>query len=706
MVGAQMEPGMAQIERLHSDVSCMCAELALQMDNISVAFKLLSNNSINKPYHLNTLLLLCNLYLKNMDYTNVVKLLCDPTQKNLPITIFNDEKMWKRLSLAHYYLQNFDESLLAVNKALDLSQGQQDPCLYILNCRIFLQAPVSKYHLKDMVPTFEKTLELTQSLQVPPLHIEALLSRAQLFVKHGDLDRAKMDLSDSMSILNAKNVSRHFEQNDFLMKTSFTYLFSASLEDCAEKSLEHLDYALDNFHHTQESAQPLTQMRAIFRCILGVDLNETLNELIFSLEHLSAEFKAMVCYLIGRLYLEIDPVANIGDAYKYLQLSVDFDPENPMMWVSLGFVLLRMNQLNDSLVVFSHAIQLCDADLQAKNTESFKALSWYGIAENYSLVNDAAKVAKALENSIEYSLSDAVLSPIQELGKLLKNFSPIKRFGQFRDVPFEYLRNLNFVEDAVIFKVRDRILKEQIVPTLDELKKSKLPPSSPNSQYTPQCARKKTAKKSKKNYKKKRADIFRKMPLSISNSSVSKQKRKDSNCQKSSPSMEKVNLDAHHKYNIYPPPTRTYQDLKENESLPHERKLNNPLCLSRTPDNTNYYYEHQSTASKTVQPISFSVSNSPSEIYSSQLASNRNFDAIGGNPRVLENGLLNQAHPNYGCTFLVHPIHTGPSYMTQEYPFPYVTNISPPIVSQNSRYASIPSAERSFPTGCEHNMQT
>lgn len=62
-----MEQKLREIELLHRDISRSCGQLALQMDDVSMAFKILSGNLARDPFDLATILLLCDLYLKNAD---------------------------------------------------------------------------------------------------------------------------------------------------------------------------------------------------------------------------------------------------------------------------------------------------------------------------------------------------------------------------------------------------------------------------------------------------------------------------------------------------------------------------------------------------------------------------------------------------------------------------------------------------------------
>lgn len=656
-----MEQKLREIELLHRDISRSCGQLALQMDDVSMAFKILSGNLARDPFDLATILLLCDLYLKNADYSNVVELLGDPLQKGWPSAISGDRRVWTRLSLAYFHLHNLSEALAAISKAIELS-SREDPYLFVLRCRIFLKMSKARYSLDSVMPFFEKTLILTQASQIPSLHVEALLSRSRLFMEYADFGRARMDIDDSMSILHDPNALNFFEVEDFLLKATLTYCLAATVQETSEKSSEVVELGLRNFEHTDKTALPLLLMKTIHRCIQHKNLNDILSELILSLNCLPTQFHCMISYAIARVFLEIDNVSHSPDAYQYLHKSLELaDDQDPLALVSLGFLHFNQKRFNDSLSTFFHAIKLPDS-VNYKSEDyiaSLKAYSWYGIAKNYFSAADITKGEKALDMFRKIITASPVSSSVLNLDicKISENCE------EYFDLPPEFLKDEIIKQECSNF-IFDERMEQSPISSLPHENVSRWncdsrfdPISNISGSLTSIlnnplfCDKEKATKKKAKSLKKKKNDIFRKMPLSITKP-VSKKPKRDQQrtLRKTTPSNEVANLNDQI---LNPSDISPHYDSDKNSDFSNPYQV--PFKSAHT------YSSYRTPAMHMQQQITFPASTTSSMIYYSQEGPYMSFNNV---TQISNNYPNNNA--NNGQRVLVDPTFGNSLYIVED----------------------------------------
>lgn len=477
---------MEQIECIQKEVSEICGHLAIDMKKFPLAYDILNKLLEKNPIDPVTLLLLSSAYSKNSEYTNIIGLLSNAINTGSS-TVVSDKRIWTRLALSYYKLGSFNEAMDAITQALILSGFKNvNPNIYILQCRIFLMADVQQYPLEAVIPYFEKTLEVTQLSNIPSLHVEALLSRAQLFGKHGDIDRAIVDLNDSITILKNPEAKSHFDIRDFLSKIRYTYLYSATLH-CAkndsEQSSRLLNEGIDLFPHTCHSVQPLCLARSVITCLLKGDLKQTMDLLILEQRNSPDEFQPSIDYMIGRILLQIDSTQNVYQAYEHYQCALNKDSTKPYIWISMGSIYLKLGQVNDALSAYMQAIRLLaespETEVSTASTSSMAqritetnlgALAWFGISQAYISSRNISSAIEPLSKSMQLLKENDSSLQITTLENLMKKLSanstsesheePLEPDFTIVDVPLQCLLDLEFFKDTDVFQVERRIEKE------------------------------------------------------------------------------------------------------------------------------------------------------------------------------------------------------------------------------------------------------
>lgn len=477
---------MEQIECIQKEVLEICGHLAIDMKKFPLAYDILNKLLEKSPIDPVTLLLLSSAYSKNSEYTNIIGLLSNAVNTGSS-TVVSDKRIWARLALSYYKLESFSEAMNAITQALILSGFKNvNPNLYILQCRIFLMADVQQYPLEAVILYFEKTLEVTQLSNIPSLHVEALLSRAQLFGKHGDIDRAIVDLNDAITILKNPEAKSHFDIRDFLSKIRYTYLYSATLH-CAkndsERSSRLLNEGIDLFPHTCHSVQPLCLARSVISCLLKGDLKQTMDLLILEQSNSPDEFQPSIDYMIGRILLQIDSTQNVYQAYEHYQCALNKDSTKPYIWISMGSIYLKLGQVNDALSAYMQAIRLLtespEEEVSTASTSSMAqritqtnlgALAWFGISQAYISSKNISSAIEPLLKSMQLLKENDSFLQITTLENLMKKLSANSTSESHEeslepdftivDVPLQCLLDLEFFKDTDVFQVERRIEKE------------------------------------------------------------------------------------------------------------------------------------------------------------------------------------------------------------------------------------------------------
>ena len=491
---------MQQMELMQTDVLRCCGRLALESGLYPHAFEMLTRALDREPTDPNTLLLLSKAYLQSSDAASVIRMLVNAINAGVS-TIASDSRVWTVLALCYDQLDGFADSLHAVTQALLLeSYYSVDPDLHVMQCRFFLRQGVHQYPLEALLPYFDKMLESVKVSAAPAaVHVEALVTRAQLLYKYSEFERALVDLELAIGLLNGKKES--FKTGERLAKISYTYLLASVLQflsNRASESLKLVEDAIVYFPHTAKSVQPLLLASGMMNSLMERDLYATLDRMVLEEPHSAPGSAFQMNYVIARLLLQLDPVRNVYEAYGYYRRALNLDITRPYTWISIGSLYLRLGQINDALSAYTQGSVLAlesvsaPANAGAASTSNgaataggsstaaqssfmanfnylFAALAWFGIAQTYIFGRDLSSAVDALSRSGQFFVkannphqADELQRQADSLSAHLANpGSSINIEYTIPDVPFQLLLDLLLYEDHDAFTVKDRIERNQ-----------------------------------------------------------------------------------------------------------------------------------------------------------------------------------------------------------------------------------------------------
>ncbi|CAR29601.1 hypothetical protein ZYGR_0AD02840 [Zygosaccharomyces rouxii] len=475
---------MNEIESMHTDLLRCCGRLALESSLFPLAFEMLTRALDREPTDSNTLLMLSKAYLLSGDAASVIRMLVNAINTGVS-TIASDSRVWTVLALCYDQLDGFEDSLHAVTQALLLeSYHTVDPDLHVMQCRFFLKQGTHHYPLDALLPYFDKMLEsVRMSGSTPNVHVEALVSRAQLLYKYSEFEKALIDLETAMALLNSK--PEYFKVGERLAKISYTSLLASTLQFLANRptnSLKLVEDAISSYPHTAKSVQPLILASGMMNSILEKDLASTLDRMVLEEPYSAKGSSFLMNYIIARILLQLDPVHNVYGAYGYYQRALNLNISKPYTWISIGSLYLRLGQINDALSAYTQgsvlALESSQAAEQTSNANSkflinfnhlFGALAWFGIAQTYIFSRDLASAVEALSRSAQLFAKannpqqvDELQRQIQTLSLYLNN--PVNTVNveyTIPDIPFQLLLDLLLYHDSDAFAVKDRIEKSQ-----------------------------------------------------------------------------------------------------------------------------------------------------------------------------------------------------------------------------------------------------
>lgn len=492
---------MEKIELIHTDVLRCCGRLALESGLFPQAFELLTGALDREPTDANTLLLLSKAYMQSSDAASVIRMIVNAINAGVS-TIASDSRIWTVLAMSYDQLDWFADSLHAVTQALLLeSYYSVDPDLHVMQCRFFLRQGVHQYPLEALLPYFDKMLESVKvGGAAANVHVEALITRAQLLYKYADFERALVDLELAMKLLNDKNES--FSTGERLAKISYTYLLASVLQFLANRpadSLKLVEDAIVCFSHTAKSVQPLILASGMMSSLMEKDLYATLDRMILEEPHSAPGTAFQMNYIIARLLLQLDPVRNVYEAYGYYRKALNLDIGKPYIWISIGSLYLRLGQVNDALSAYTQGSVLAlesasstantagtagaSSGAASASTSSggsqpsfmenfnnlFAALAWFGIAQTYIFSRDFPSAVEALSRSAQFFAKANNPHQADELQRQAHNLSahlvrPVSALNieyTIPDVPFQLLLDLLLYEDQDAFSVKGRIERNQ-----------------------------------------------------------------------------------------------------------------------------------------------------------------------------------------------------------------------------------------------------
>lgn len=566
---------MENIAALSNEIFVMCGHLAIEMNRIPLALELAGKVLAKSPGDKAALLLLAKVHLLKKEYGEVVEVLGEGGK---------DVRFSAIFSLACYRLGLYDRAA----EAMKLCKGDEQDVelelnLNILQCRILL---LGENPLQATIPQFERTLELTQLYSVPTLHLEALLTRAQLFEKSGDWEKCFFDLQDSISILQNQEVMAHFHIRDLLYKTTFAYLYKIFLQEKVHKESEPADQLFQEcfkFPHTVETFHMLTVARGIYSAIVGEKLD--VEEIISLASAVSVEFKPFVYYIAARIIVELGNPKNLHRASEYYQLSLELDSSKIYVWISLASLHLKLRQIPEALFAFSKAVgMLGSSDLRqysisrhsyVEREDDLNVLSWFGMAQAYLSMNNIEKSLDALQKATTFVGKNELVERhiLDEFRETLRSSDVgarelLKENMILPEIPLDFFLNpIFYLAETQVFQVESRLEKSSsFLPKFSS--SSKIPNVSPD--YRPnnehgayKKPRKRPIRKISERIKttkfrsKKKNDIFRRANISISkrDKNYSNQSRKRhvpslDESRKSSSQTSSPNRSQLHNYNL------------------------------------------------------------------------------------------------------------------------------------------------------------
>lgn len=529
---------MGDIVTLFNEVSLICGRLAVEMNLIPLAVDLVGKVLGKNPGDKAALLLLAKIHLLKREYQEVVGLLEDREK---------DLKLWVILSLACYRLGLYDRAVRAMDqcKGGDENDLKLDLNLSILRCRILLLTDLHDVPLQATVPQFEKTLELTQLYNVPTLHLEALLTRAQLFEKCGDWEKCFFDLEDSISILQNHDAMTHFQIKDFLYKTTFAFLYKIFLQEKLQNELEPTDQLFREcykFPHTLETIHMLNVAQRVHGVIMGE--RPDVKAFVSELSCCSVVFKPFVYFIAGRFMVEFGDHESLQQALEYYQSSLELDPSRIYVWLSLALLRLKLGQIPDALFAFSKTIEMLDSRNEQQYSISrhsylerendFRVLSWFGTAQAHLSANAIDQSLEAMEKALSLSTNCNLLvkSKLQDFVETLRSrdqtaLHSLKESTTLPEIPLPFFLNpVFYLQEIQVFQVESRLGRCSLIPPTFSSPNRR---SSLNSGYRSSSnqddnkkSRKKPMRKVSDGVKptrfrnKKKNDIFRRANLSIS----------------------------------------------------------------------------------------------------------------------------------------------------------------------------------------------
>ncbi|QLL32196.1 hypothetical protein HG536_0C03640 [Torulaspora globosa] len=565
---------MNDIAALSNEIFVMCGHLAVEMNMIPLALELVGKVLAKSPGDKAALLLLAKIHLLRKEYGEVLEVLGEGR---------NDVRLCAIFSLACYRLGLYDRAAEAMRhgKGGEEEDVELELNLNILQCRILLLADLQENPLQATVPQFERTLELTQLYSVPTLHLEALLTRAQLFEKSGDWEKCFFDLEDCITILQNQEAMTHFHIRDFLYKTTFAYLYKIFIQEKIHQESEPADQLFQEcfkFPHTIETLHMLTVARGIYSAIVGEKLDVA--DILSLASAVSAEFKPFVYYITARIIVELGSPENLHRASEYYQLSLELDSSRSYVWISLASLHLKLRQIPDALFAFSKTVELLGSlDVQqysisrhsyVEREDDLNALSWFGMAQAYLSTNSIDKSLDALQKAINFLGSNELLErhTLDEFGEILRSedvaaIELLKENMILPEIPLEFFLNpIFYLEETQVFQVESRLERSSsLLPKFSSY--NKLP--NINSDYRANnnhSANKKPKKRSMRKISegikttkfrnKKKNDIFRRANLSISkgDKNYSNPGRKKHESCKSSIHTSSPNHSHQHNYNL------------------------------------------------------------------------------------------------------------------------------------------------------------
>lgn len=529
---------MDNIATLCNEVSLVCGHLAVDMNLMPLAVQLADKVLVKSPGNKGALLLLARIHLLKKEYESVLELLGDCGK---------DTKLWAIFSLACYRLGLCDRAVEAMEQCheKEVDETELHLNLNILQCRILLLADLRNNSLPATVPQFERTLELTQHFNVPTLHLEVLLTRAQLFEKNGDLEKCFFDLQDSISILQNPEAMTHFQIKDFLYKTTFTYLYKIFLQVRTKVTTEPVDQLFQEcfqFPHSTETIHMITVARSIYSVTVGEAFD--LEGFVTEISNASSTLKPFALYIAARILVEFGVKETFHKALEYYQLSLKLNPSKAYVWISMASLHLNLGHYPDALFAFSRAIGI----VVTKNDHRYPisrhtfldsrselgALAWYGTAQAYLSTDDIEKALSAIGKAIE-SLDHVDLlekKKLIEFNDVLqsRDYRAIERLKKDMSLPELrlqfFLSPLFYLEENQVFQVECRLERSSfIVPRImSPVRTSHISVKSSGQQDVSKKVKKKPIKKAPEGTKttkfrnKRKNDIFRRANLSISKS--------------------------------------------------------------------------------------------------------------------------------------------------------------------------------------------
>lgn len=472
------------MELMHTDLLRCCGRLALESGLFPLAFEMLTRALDREPTDSNTLLMLSKAYLQSSDAASVIRMLVNAINTGVS-TITSDSRVWTVLALCYDQLDGFEDSLHAVTQALLLvSYYTVDPDLHVMQCRFFLKQGVHQYPLEALLPYFDKMLESVKvSGASANVHVEALVTRAQLLYKYADFERALVDLESAMVLLNSRPEA--FRVGERLFKISYTYLLASTLQFLANRpndSLKLVEDAIVSYPHTAKSLQPLILANGMMNSVIEKDLVGTLDKMVLEEPHSAKGTAYLMNYIIARILLQLDPVHNVYEAYGYYQRALNLNISKPYTWISIGSLYLRLGQINDALSAYTQgsvlALESSEA-VQRTSTDNskflinfnhlFGALALFGIAQTYIFSRDLTSAVEALSRSAQLFAKANNPQQVEELQRQIQTLSiylnnPVNTVDveyTIPDVPFQLLLDLLLYQDYGAFTVKERIEKNQ-----------------------------------------------------------------------------------------------------------------------------------------------------------------------------------------------------------------------------------------------------
>ncbi|QLQ80453.1 hypothetical protein HG537_0D04530 [Torulaspora globosa] len=524
---------MEDIVELSNEIFIMCGHLAIEMNLVTVALELAGKVLAKSPGDRAALLLLAKIYMVKKEYGKVVDMVGDG-KKSVGICAI--------LSVACYRLGLYDRAAEAMIycKGSEQEDIELELNLNILQCRILLLADLQENPLQATVQEFERILELTQLYSVPTLHLEVLLTRAQLFEKSGDWEKCLFDLEDSITILQNQEVLVHFHIKDFLYKATFAYLYKIYVQEKIQKRSEPGDRLFQEcfkFPHTIETLHMLSVARGVYGAILGEKVD--VEEIISLASVVSDDFKPFVYYIAARIIVELGSTKNLHRASENYQLSLNLDSSKTYVWISLASLYLKLGQIPDALFAFSKTVEMIGSDLQqysisrhsyVEREDDLNALSWFGMAQAYLSTDNIDKSLDALQRAISFLGNNELLERhiLDEFGEILRSkdlkaIELLKQNMKLPEIPLEFFLNpMFYLKETQVFQVESRLEKSSsFLPKFSSF--SKIPSiSSSNSHSGNKKPKKRSVRKISEGIKttkfknKKKNDIFRRANLSIS----------------------------------------------------------------------------------------------------------------------------------------------------------------------------------------------